>query len=187
MAISESTKRRQLIQMAEGYLELAVLFEERWSLNDTQRRKLAKRAIHCLNQIRSPMGYKPYLLFLKGQAHRIANRMVQAIRFFEQSERLDPTNIHCLLAMAWCYKRTDQLVKAIEVMEKAIKIEPDSAIAHYNLACYEALARNPNLALIHLSIALDLNAEYTGRLATERDFDSLRHLPSFQEILQVYA
>jgi len=187
MAVAESAKRRQLIQMAEGYLELAVLFEEKWCLADPLRRKLAKRAIDCLNKIRSPLGHKPYILFLKGQAHRVANRFVQALKFFEQSEKLDPESLHCLLAMAWCYKRTERLGEAIRAMEKAIKIEPDSAIAHYNLACYEALAQNSNLALIHLSIALDLNGAYCERVAAEEDFDSIRHLPSFQEILQVHA
>lgn len=187
MAVSESARRCQLIQMAEGYLELAVLFEEQWSLKQSLRRKLAKRAIDSLNRIRSPLGHKPYILFLKGQAHRVANRLVQAVRFFEQSEKLDPDNISCLLAMAWCYKRLERLDVAIRTMEKAIKIEPDSAIAHYNLACYEALASNSNLALIHLSIALDLNSAYTQRVATEEDFNGIRHLASFQEILQVHA
>ncbi len=187
MPTPAQVKRRQLIQMAEGYLDLAVMFEDRWTLNETNRRKMASRAIECLNEIRKPLGHKPHILFLKGQAHRIAGRHIQAVRYFEQSTKLDPDNLHCLLALAWCYKRTDQLEKAIDAMENALKVEPGSAIVHYNLACYGALSRNLDLVVLHLSLALDLNSEYRELIARESDFDPIRHLAGFQDILQVNA
>ncbi len=187
MSAIDHKKRQQLIQTAEGYLDLAVMFEDRWPLADEHRKKMASRAIGCLNQIRNPQGHRSYFLFLKGQAHRIASRMVQAIRFFEQSIEIEPDHIPCLLALAWCYKRTNQLSKALQVMELATRQEPDSAIAHYNLACYAALMQKTNLALVHLSIALDLNSDYGKLVSAENDFNLIRDLPSFREILSVHA
>lgn len=187
MATPEQIKRRQLIQTAEGYLDLAVMFEDQWTLDETHRRKLASRAIECLNEIRKPLGHKPQILFLKGQAHRIAGRFVQASKFFEQSTKLDPDNLHGLLALAWCYKRTGKLELAIAAMEDALKVEPESAIAHYNLACYGALNNNLDLAVLHLSLALDLNAEYRELVDSESDFDPIRDEDRFREVLEVNA
>lgn len=187
MATLEQVKRRQQIQLAEGYLELADLFGEDWSLDAIQRKKLAERAIQALNQVHNPLGHKPYIYYLKGQAHRIAGRLNLARRCFVKSSKLDPDNLHCLLALAWCYKRTDELDKAIEAMVIGLRLEPESAIAHYNLACYSALANESERALVHLAIALDLNPEYLKKLPDETDFDLIRDLPKFQELSQVAA
>jgi tetratricopeptide (TPR) repeat protein len=185
MATTAQVKRRRLIQMAEGYLDLAVVFEDRWDLNETQRKKMADRAIECLSAVNNPLGHKPYILFLKGQAHRVAGRLQTAVRYFRQSKKLDPDNLHCLLALAWCYKRTDQIKLAIKVLLDALKVEPTSAIVHYNLACYGALDVNVELAVMHLSLALDLNTKYRELVADESDFDLIRGYPGFQEVLEI--
>lgn len=174
MATLEQIKRRQLMQMAEGYLDLAEMFEDRWSLSLDKRKILADRAIVSLNQIHNPLGLKPQILYLKGQAHRIAGRLNLAVRSFRKSSNLDPENLHCLLALAWCYKRTEELDKAIEAMIIALRLEPESAITHYNLACYLALALDAEQALKHLAIAIDLNPEYRDKVPQEKDFDAIR-------------
>jgi len=180
-------KRKRLIQMAEGYLDLAVVFEDRWSLSPEHRRKMASRAIACLNDITKPGGHRAYLLFLKGQAHRVAGRYRQAINFFEQSAKLEPENLHCLLAAAWCYKRTNQIPQAIESLENAIQIDATSAIVHYNLACYWALSNQVDPAVLHLSMAIDLDEVYRGLVADERDFDLIRNHPGFQNLIEIGA
>ena len=180
-------KRQKLIQMAEGYLDLTMVFDDRWPLDVKLRRVMADRAIDCLNHVVRPLGYKPYVLFLKGQAHRTAGRYKQAVRFFEQSLKLDPDNLHSCLAIAWCYKRTDQLDKAIEAMQWALQIDSSSAISHYNLACYGALQENLELAIHHLSLALELNEDYRDFIASESDFDLIRDNPDFQALITVSA
>jgi tetratricopeptide (TPR) repeat protein len=187
MATLEQVKRRQQIQLAEGYLELAELFADSWPLDGNQRKILAERAIQALSQVQNPLGYKPHIYYLKGQAHRIAGRLNLARRCFLKSSRLDPDNLHCLLALAWCYKRTEELDKAIEAMIIGLRLEPESAITHYNLACYSSLAKDTERALVHLAIALDLNPEYLKLMQNEPDFDPIRELPRFQELLQVHA
>lgn len=187
MATVDQVKRRQHMQVAEGYLDLAEMFEDRWPLSQDRRKRLAERAIETLNEVRNPLGLKPQILYLKGQAHRIAGRLNLAIRCLRKSSNLDPDSLHTFLALAWCYKRTDELDKAIEAMIIGLRLEPDSAIVHYNLSCYTALAHDSERALTHLTIALDLNPAYSKLIAEERDFDSIRGLPRFQEITQVTA
>jgi tetratricopeptide (TPR) repeat protein len=187
MATTAQRKRQRLIQMAEGYLDLTTVFEERWPLEQIHREKMAERTIDCLNRIEKPKGHRPYILFLKGQAHRISGRFEEAIGFFRQSFQLDPDNLHTLLAVAWCYKRVGQLQAAIDSMRLAIDIDPDSAIAHYNLACYLALDEDVNNSVIHLSTALDLNPKYRQLVDREPDFDCIRANPDFQACITVNA
>ena len=130
-----------MIRAAEGYLELIMSFEETFPLEDEHRITLANRAIASLEKIKRPLGHKPYILFLKGQACRAIEDYKRAVNYFQQSSQLDPDNIHTFLALGWCYKRLEQTDLAIEAMETAIQIDNESAIAHYNFACYCALTR----------------------------------------------
>ena len=182
MPTLKQTQRRQNIRMAEGYLDLAMALDDRWPLENGLRESLTNRALQCLERIKNPLGHKPYVLFLKGQACRAANQPLRAIHFLEQSNKLDPDNLHTYLALAWCYKRTDQLNRAIETMKSAVELDCESGIAHYNLACYCALGRKVDLALMHLTFALDLNSEFREHIATESDFDLIRDNPRFAMI-----
>ncbi len=165
--------------MAEGYLDLATALDDCWSLDNDLRLVLTDRAIECLEEVKNPLGHKPYILFLKGQACRTSNRAHRAIHFLEQSIKLDPENLHTYLALAWCYKRTQQIDRAIIAMQAAVELDSDSPIAHYNLACYCALNRDVDLALMHLTFALDLNSDYREYVAAESDFDLIRENPRF--------
>lgn len=185
MTCIERVRRQQAIQTAEGYLDLAMVFDDHWQLDLPLRKKLADLAIACLSSIQNPQGHKPYILFLKGQAARTAERFKKAIAYLEQSSRLDPDNIHTLLALGWCYKRTSRTDLAIEAMEIAIEIDNDSAIAHYNLACYWSLANRPRIAVLHLSNAISLNPDYRNLVATETDFDIIRDDVAFVELTSV--
>ena len=64
-------------------------------------------------------------------------------------------------------------------METAIQIDNESAIAHYNLACYWALARQVQMAVLHLTHAFDLNPDYRDYVDAESDFDGIRNDPDF--------
>ena len=90
-----------------------------------------------------------------------------------------------LLALGWCYKRTGQLAKAIEALERAVKIDSSEAILHYNLACYWSLARNRTLALRYLSQALEIDANFRDMISDEPDFNPLRHDPEFIALTSV--
>lgn len=183
----EKVRRKQAIQTAEGYLDLAMVFDGCWPLDVSHRRKLAELTIACLAKIGKPQGHKPYILFLKGQAARLAEQYKKAVAYLEQSARIDPDNLHTLLALGWCYKRIQRTDLAIEALEIAVQVDRDSAIAHYNLACYCSLANHPRFAVLHLSNAIALNPDYRKRVATEADFDPIRDDASFVELTSVFV
>ena len=181
----DRVQRKKLIREAEGYLDLILVFDDRWSLEQENRNILAQRAIDCLNQIKTPQGHKPHILFLKGQAARSACRYREAINYLQQSARLDPENLHTYLALGWCYKRIDRIDMAIESMETAVGIDSQSPIAHYNLACYWALAKQAKMAIVHLSHAIDLDEDYRFLINDESDFDPIRDDEDFIALREV--
>ncbi|MDG1875281.1 MAG: tetratricopeptide repeat protein [Mariniblastus sp.] len=185
MATIKQVKRRRNIQMAEGYLDLAMVLNDELSLDLKLKMSLATRAIECLENIKNPLGHKPHVLFLKGQAAKASQRLPRAVNFFMQSLKLDPDNLHAYLAVAWCYKRLGRLDQAIDAVSRAVELDSDCAIAQYNLACYYALNRQVDLAIMHLSFALDLNSRYRELVITESDFDTIRANPRFASLASV--
>ena len=181
----ERVQRKKLIRSAEGYVELIIALDDSLPMDQEQREILSACAIDALNQIKKPQGHKPYILFLKGQASRAAGNFQGAVNYLQQSAQLDPDNIHTFLALGWCYKRIDRTDLAIEAMETAVQIDNESAIAHYNLACYWALARQVKMAVLHLSNAFDLNPEFRNYVDMESDFDAIREDPEFLSTLDI--
>ena len=141
--------------------------------------------------IREAEGYLDLMMVfedrLKGQACLACNRFKQAIHYLRQSAKLDGENIHTLIALAWCYKRTDELDLAIEALEEAVLLDSQSVIAHYNLACYFALKKNTPQAVMHLTMAIDLNSDYRQLVAQESDFDPIRNDPGFMAATTLIA
>lgn len=187
MSVADRTERKQLIREAEGYLELMTALEGRISLDLGMREHLADRVIDTLGRIASPQGFKPYILYLKGQACRAAERHLEAISYFEQSARLDPDNPHTQLGMAWCFKRTHQLERAIDAMRQAVQADGESAISHYNLACYLSLAGSVAEAVRHLAIAIELDGSFRDKVLGESDFDPIRYTPEFLAAMTVHV
>lgn len=181
------TMRQKNILAAEGYLELAMPLKSPCCLELDLKKQLAELALNCLNQVIRPSVHKPYILFLKGQAHQIAHRPRLAITFFEQSHKIDSENLLTCLALAWCCKRTQQVDRAIEVMQAAVEMDSESCVSHYNLACYCALNQRIDDALMHLTFALNLNPNYLPKIASESDFDSIRDNPRFADITTIAA
>ena len=187
MSTAERVQRRQLIRAAEGYLDLIMAFDDCWPLEIELRQRLASQACESLDKIEAPLGHKAYILFLKGQCARTCCEYQTAVSHLQQSAQLDPENIHTFLALGWCYKRMDRTDLAIEAMETAIQIDNGSAIAHYNLACYWALAHQVKMAILHLSNAFELNPDYRSFVEVEPDFDGIRQDPDFINSLGMIA
>ncbi|MBN1851414.1 MAG: hypothetical protein JW829_01770, partial [Pirellulales bacterium] len=106
----------------------------------------------------------------------------EALVPLERAVQFMDANIHVYLALAWCYKRTDQLPMAIEALERAIEIEPLETVLYYNLACYWSLSHNRNVSLRYLAKAFEMDIRYRELAYEESDFDNLRNDPEFLEM-----
>jgi hypothetical protein len=84
------------------------------------------------------------------------------------------------LTEAWCRKRSDDLSGAIACMRRLIDGQPRSAIGHFNLGCYLALAGEREQALSEVTVACGIDETFRAFLADEPDLDSLHQDPRFQ-------
>ncbi len=178
-------RRQQILREAEGYLDLALMFNEAWMLEPERRQALAARSLATLDRLSSEAAEEAEALFLRGQALRTMEKYREALDPLQLAVQLDPKNVDIYLTLAWCYKRTGQLKKAIESLEEALGVEPTAAILHYNLACYWSLAKNKRKSIQFLSRALKLDENYRHLVDTEPDFDSIRDDPRFRALTVV--
>jgi len=72
--------------------------------------------------------------------------------------------------------------EAVAYVEEHMGEYPDMAATHYNLACFRALAGDPQGALDALERPTDLDADLVRKWAgNDSDLDSIRNDPRFQD------
>lgn len=161
-------KRQKLLNAAEGYLLLG----------------LCNQALTSLDEIPQDDSETLAVDLLRGEALRSLERHADALEAYNRAFAVTPQDVSLLLAMAWCYKRTSQLPRAITALEQARRIDPGQAIIPYNLACYWSLAGNREEALTCLRRALSQDATLRKLIDNETDFDPLRDDPDFRQIIR---
>lgn len=169
MAGTNRARHQRLLRESEGYLELG----------------LPLRALDTLGRIVDPGSFRGHQQFLVGEALRALERYAEAIGPLSAAGELNPSNLDVWLALGWCHKRTGRLDRAIAALERALEIDEDNPLLHYNLACYFSLDRQKEPALRHLALALDRKPEYREMIPGESDFDPLRADPEFQALLTI--
>src|SRR5579871_1180810 len=169
MVKSKHGRREKLITASEGYQMLGMF----------------QNALNSLDEIDDPEGLEFAGNMQRGLVLRDMKEYRAALESFDQAAHEKPDDVSLLLAMAWCYKRTDQLPKAIQAMERAHQAAPEEAIVLYNLACYWTLAGNKSQALSWLGRALRMNKALRDSIPDEPDFDSLRDDPDFENLLNI--
>ncbi len=122
---------------------------------------------------------------LLGECYRAREDWTTALTEFDRCYALEPTNLHTLLAMAWCYKRLDRLPHAIAAMHEAYESHRDEPLVLYNLSCYYSLAGNKPQALSWLGRALRMERRLLELIPKETDFAPLRNDPEFCRLLEL--
>jgi mannose-6-phosphate isomerase-like protein (cupin superfamily) len=88
-------------------------------------------------------------------------------------------------ALADTYRQDGEIDKARALMADVVAKKPGYWATHYNAACFEALAGNPDEAFAHLRRARELDQEGASEqyFREDSDLDSLRDDPRFPELL----
>lgn len=164
MVANPNRKRDRKLAAAQGYLEL----------------ELPDAALEQLDAITAPHEAAFEVNCLRGEALRQKSDWKAALKAYQKAILDSPHNVSVLMAMAWCFKRTDQLPRAIAAMQRAYQIAPKQAIVLYNLSCYFALAGDKPNALSWLGRAIRMDDSLRELIPDETDFDRLRRDPDFQ-------
>jgi len=104
-------------------------------------------------------------------------------RFFEAVHRRDPRYPDVVEILGGLYTKQGRIAEGLKMDRKLVRLRPENATAHYNLACSLALSRRRPEALRALERAIDLG--YNDREWMEQDPDlvGLKKLPAFQKLL----
>ena len=155
--------QERLLEAARGYLAL----------------NMPDHALRELRAICNPHACLFDINQLRGEAFRQSGAYDEALVAFDRALTERPSDLSVLLGMAWCYKRIDQLHRALAVMEQAYRAAPREPIVLYNLACYFALSGNKPQDLSWLGRALRMEGALRKLIEDESDFDNLRDDPDF--------
>ena len=74
----------------------------------------------------------------------------------------------------------------LDVDRRLVRLRPQDALAHYNLACSYALLKKTEPALTTLRRAIELGYRDFKYMRTDRDLDSIRDDPRYRAILREF-
>lgn len=157
------------LEAAQGYLLL----------------QMPDQALEELEEVDDPDAVAYQWNLLRAEAYRAREDYRPAIKAFLRAQGVQPDELDVLLGLAWCYKRTDQLPKSIEIMHQAYLNHREEPLVLYNLSCYYALAGNKDQALSWLGRALRMKPDLRSLIAGETDFNPLRDDADFRRLIEL--
>jgi tetratricopeptide (TPR) repeat protein len=119
--------------------------------------------------------------------YKSLERPDQAERHCRASVRHNPGFAPTFLLLASILRMTGRVADSADAARMAVLLDPDCAPAHYDLACYYALAGESVKALAALEAALDkgfCDFEWVGR---DPDLRDLREHPGFRGLLDAHG
>jgi tetratricopeptide (TPR) repeat protein len=125
--------------------------------------------------------------FNRGLALGQLGRLDEAIVSYDKALELQTDKDQsCWYNRSIALHQLGRLDEAIASYERVLELQPDSSTAWYNKACCYALQGNVELAIGHLEQAISLSPVQCREMArTDSDFDNIRALQPFQELVKV--
>ena len=105
------------------------------------------------------------------------------IRFFESVLRRAPHYAQVVELLGGLYTRQGRIAEGLKMDRKLVKLQPQNATAHYNLACSLALSKRKSDALRELQQAVKLGYRDFDWMQQDPDLEALKHHPEFQSLL----
>ena len=104
------------------------------------------------------------------------------IEFIEGIVRRDPAYVDALQLLGDHYTQRGRFIDGLQVDERLSRLEPDSPLVFYNLACSYSLTSQFDRAAEALEKALSLGYRDFNWLAKDPDLRNLRKHPVYQRI-----
>lgn len=106
------------------------------------------------------------------------------IAFFESVHRRLPRYVEVIELLGGLYTKSGRIADGLKMDRKLVRLQPENATAHYNLACSLALSERPLDALAALRRAVALGYADHDWMVRDPDLKVLAHDSAFQEILR---
>jgi len=145
------------LTVAQGFLELGMFLDA-----DAE-----------LDQIDPHLRYLPEVLEIKAQIYRELGNWELMLIVSCGLVRFNPTNVQWIVWRAFATRRAESLGAARAILLEAVERQPDAAIFHYNLACYECQLGAIEVAKARLQHAIRLNKDWQLAALDEEDLHPL--------------
>jgi tetratricopeptide (TPR) repeat protein len=106
------------------------------------------------------------------------------IRFYESVLRRNSTYAMVVELLGGLYTRQGRVAEGLKMDRKLVKLQPENATAHYNLACSLALSKQKSAALRELRQAVKLGYRDFDWMQQDPDLEALKQHPEFQALLK---
>ncbi|MCU0791611.1 MAG: hypothetical protein MUE42_01885 [Opitutaceae bacterium] len=107
------------------------------------------------------------------------------IAFYESILRRDPSYAEVAEILGGLYTKAGRIADGLKMDRKLVRLQPDNATAHYNLACSLALSKRPSEAIATLARAVSLGYDDAEWMASDPDLATLQARPDFQTLLEI--
>jgi tetratricopeptide (TPR) repeat protein len=85
----------------------------------------------------------------------------------------DPDNVQWSVSWAYAARRADSINAARLILLEAVERQPEAAILHYNLACYECQLGDLEVAKARLRHAINLDDGFRAMALEDEDLEPL--------------
>ena len=106
------------------------------------------------------------------------------IDFFEAIHRRCPDYVDVVGLLGGLYTKVGRIADGLKMDRKLVRLEPDNATAHYNLACSLALSKRGSDALKSLRKAVSLGYDDLDWMQQDPDLETLKSDPEFRKLLR---
>lgn len=104
-------------------------------------------------------------------------------RFLEAVHQRDPRFADVIEILGGLYTKQGRIADGLRMDRKLVRLRPDNATAHYNLACSLALSRRRTEALRSLEHAITLGYDDYDWMQQDPDLEGLKNHPVFRQLL----
>ena len=106
------------------------------------------------------------------------------IGFYESILRREPRYSDVIEILGGLYTKVGRIADGLRMDRRLVKLEPNNATAHYNLACSLALSKRRADALRSLRQAVSLGYEDYDWMSQDPDLEGLKTTPEFKLLLK---
>jgi len=105
------------------------------------------------------------------------------INFYESILRRDPNYTDVVEILGGLYTTVGRVADGLKMDRKLVRLLPDNATAHYNLACSLALSKRRSDAMSSLKRAVALGYTDFDWMTQDPDLEDLKDHPEFVRLL----